>query len=129
MEMEASQAVSSSSWLENLSISSDRRRAIEELIKGREMALQLRNLIHESTKNEEWSQVMIAIQDLVANILSSFTNSLSMLKNGDPDEASQVQEHTQFSSPRLETYLKTEDSGESSKSSTVKDRRGCYKRR
>ncbi|KAH9673391.1 putative WRKY transcription factor 70 [Citrus sinensis] len=124
--MEAGQATSSSSWLEN---SSDRRRAIEELIKGQEMALQLRNLIHKSTKSGEGSKAMIINQDLVANILSSFTNSLSILKNGDSDEASQVQEHTQLSSPCWEAYLKTEDSGESSKSSTVKDRRGCYKRR
>lgn len=103
------------SWPENLT--SYRKRAIEELIRGREFTNQLQSMLTKTVKGEEGSMFP---EDLVMKILGSFTETLSILKSTDSDEVSQF--------PAGLGCRKYEDSGESSKTS-VKDRRGCYKRR
>ncbi|XP_044493501.1 probable WRKY transcription factor 70 [Mangifera indica] len=119
----------SCSWPDHLP--SDRRRAIAELVKGRDFALQLRDLVHSNNNNVSVSLQQRINQDLVLNILNSFTNTLSILKrsNGESDEVSQVPTPTHFTRD-ADVPLKSEDSEGSSKTtSTIKDRRGCYKRR
>ncbi|KAK2657991.1 hypothetical protein Ddye_011043 [Dipteronia dyeriana] len=120
---------------------SDRTKAIEELVKGRDFALQLRRILNKlssENNNDDDGDGVVLDQDLVLKILSSFTNSLSILKNcgggggghgyQSDHEVSQIQTNA--------THLnwdgrKSEDSGDSSKTSSIvnKDRRGCYKRR
>lgn len=119
----------SCSWPDHLP--SDRRRAIAELVKGRDFALQLRDLVHSNNNNVSVSLQQRINQDLALNILNSFTNTLSILKrsNGESDEVSQVPTPTHFTWD-ADVPLKSEDSEGSSKTtSTIKDRRGCYKRR
>jgi hypothetical protein len=113
-----------SSWPENSS--SKPRKAIEELIQGRQFANQLRGLLGKSIGDDG----SVPAKDLVLKILNSFTNTLSMLNSAESEaDVSQIQPNTQASSPCWDAP-KSESSGESCRSiSTVKDRRGCYKRR
>ena len=129
--------------------SSGRRNVIDELVQGRELANQLQSLLAKSYQND-----MSSAEDLVSKIMESFTNTLFMLNNRksnyeaeaeaaahDDDEAfdvvSQVQPASTTSpvdSPCLDGR-KSEDSQESCRSTSVisttslKDRRGSYKRR
>nr|USN24499.1 WRKY transcription factor [Panax notoginseng] len=115
-----------SSMPENLP--ADQKRAIQELIEGRELANQLRILLTKPLKDDDDAPLSGA-GDLVTKILGSFKNSLFILNSSGSDEASQVPANTGGS---CDGGQKTEeaDSGESSKTSTAfKDRRGCYKRR
>ncbi|XP_058002451.1 probable WRKY transcription factor 70 isoform X2 [Hevea brasiliensis] len=112
-----------SCWPEHLP--SDRKKAIDELMKGREFAKQLKVVLCDSI-GEDGS---MPAEDLVVKILNSFTSSLSILNRAETDEVSQFPASTHVGSPCWDGR-KSEDSGESSKStSTRKDRRGCYKRR
>ncbi|XP_027337659.1 WRKY DNA-binding transcription factor 70-like [Abrus precatorius] len=98
------------------------RKAIEELVRGREFANQLREVIHGD--DESGSGIPFA-QHLVNNVLSSFTNTLFLLDNYPTVESHDMQQRNScFLSPS-----KSEDSQESCKSFTSKNRRGCYKRR
>ena len=118
------------SWPENSP--SKPRKAIEELVQGRQFANQLRGLLSKSIGDDGSAPE----KDLVLRILNSFTNTLSLLNSADSDvdvdvnvDVTQVQPNTQASSPCWDAP-KSESSGESCRSnSTVKDRRGCYKRR
>jgi hypothetical protein len=95
-------------------------KAIEELVQGQQFANQLRGLLSKSVGDDGSAPE----KDLVLKILNSFTNTLSLLNSAESDvdvdiDVTQVQPNT-----------KSESSGESCRSnSTVKDRRGCYKRR
>ncbi|KAF2287986.1 hypothetical protein GH714_003733 [Hevea brasiliensis] len=112
-----------SCWPEHLP--SDRKKAIDELMKGREFANQLKAVLCDSI-GEDGS---MPAEDLVVKILNSFTSTLSILNRAETDEVSQFPASTHVGSPCWDGR-KSEDSGESSKStSTRKDRRGCYKRR
>ncbi|PON60527.1 WRKY domain containing protein [Parasponia andersonii] len=133
---------------------SGRRKVIDELVQGRELANQLHSLLAKSDQND-----VSSAEDLVSKIMESFTNTLFMLNNrnsnyeakaaaaaahdddDNDDEAfdvvSQVQPASTTSpvdSPCLDGR-KSEDSQESCRSTSVisttslKDRRGSYKRR
>ncbi|RDX60101.1 putative WRKY transcription factor 70 [Mucuna pruriens] len=100
-----------------------RRKAIEELLKGRDCAQQLRSFINGSCDHDGSATTPFAEQ-LVKEVLMSFTNSLLFLNNNPISESHDVSHVQVWDSP------KSEDSEESNcKSSTVKERRGCYKRR
>ncbi|WCJ27853.1 WRKY DNA-binding transcription factor 70 [Euphorbia peplus] len=93
-------------------MASERERAIDELLQGRNFAFQLKSLLQgdhmiDIIKNNE-------SQDLLLNVLNSFTNTLSI-----------------FNPPSPSHRRKFEDSGDSCKtsSSATKAPRGCYKRR
>ncbi|OMO53862.1 DNA-binding WRKY [Corchorus capsularis] len=85
----------------------DKKRAIEELAKGKDLTNQLRDLLN-------GSNYLVGSEDLVMKIFNSFSNTLSILRNsssGDYDEVSQL-------NPRNNNSYDGR-----------KDRRGCYKRR
>ncbi|XP_020237415.1 WRKY DNA-binding transcription factor 70 [Cajanus cajan] len=108
--------------MDNNNLGYSRRKAIEELVRGHDHAKQLRSVINGSCSDDR-SATPFA-EKLVKEVLMSFTNSLLFLNNtttSEPHDASDVQV---WDSP------KSEDSQESNcKTSTVKERRGCYKRR
>ena len=109
-------------WPEKLS--DDRKRAVEELVRGRYLTNQLRVVLRKPVEVNQ----PVSAEDLLAEILRSFTDTLSILSSGESDEvASQIPASAQLYSPGWDGR-KSEGSGESGKSST-KDRRGCYKRR
>ncbi|CAL5351622.1 unnamed protein product [Camellia sinensis] len=108
-----------SSSPENLS--SDRKKAIKELVRGRELTNQLltRLVLGKPHAGE------FAADELVVKIMGSFSETIMIILNGSGatiDEA--------VGSPSSDGR-KSEDSGESSKCTppAMKDRRGCYKRR
>ncbi|XP_022734203.1 probable WRKY transcription factor 70 [Durio zibethinus] len=115
-------------WSENMS--SDRRKAIEELGRGRELTNQLRDLLNSKSVGDEG--LAVVSEDLVMKIFNSFAKSLSIIRNigdYDDDEVSQKSRNNNMSWDDR----KSEDLGDSIKSitatSTQKGRRGCYKRR
>uniref|UniRef100_A0A5B6YQB1 Putative WRKY transcription factor 70 n=1 Tax=Davidia involucrata TaxID=16924 RepID=A0A5B6YQB1_DAVIN len=114
-----------SSWPENLT--ADREKAIGELVRGQEFANQLRVMLGKPTGDDGSSP---SAEDLVLKVLGSFTETLSIFMNcSTSDEVSQVPANTHVGSPCWDAR-KSEDSGDSSKTSSAsKDRRGCYKRR
>nr|WGV38231.1 WRKY [Loropetalum chinense var. rubrum]WGV38232.1 WRKY [Loropetalum chinense var. rubrum] len=113
-------------WPEN-SPTTDRKRLIEsELLRGREFTNQLQNILLGSNNKPLIQDELESAEDLISRILGSFNESLSRLNSGESDEVSQIPAKRSLC---WDGGLKSEDSGESSKSSTLKDRRGCYKRR
>ncbi|KAB1224654.1 putative WRKY transcription factor 70 [Morella rubra] len=74
------------------SLPSKRIRAIEEVIQGCQFANQLRSLLN-SSRGDDGSTLAMA-NDLVLKILSSFTNSHTILSSDEFDEASQLQPNT-----------------------------------
>ncbi|GMP51508.1 hypothetical protein CsSME_00017707 [Camellia sinensis var. sinensis] len=109
---------SSPTWPEKLSC--DRKKAIQELIQGRELANQLRLILRNPFSHRDESA---AAGDLLVKILGSFTDTISIL-NRTHEVSAQIQANSPPSDAR-----KFEDSDDSSKTSGLKDRRGCYKRR
>ncbi|XP_061369485.1 probable WRKY transcription factor 70 [Gastrolobium bilobum] len=111
-------------------VASDRSKAIEELVRGSEFANQLRQLIINGGDDQGLESATPFAQSLVTNVLNSFTNAIFLLNkyptSQSHDQVSQVQKSASSS---FITPTKSEDSQESCKSSTIKDRRGCYKRR
>lgn len=109
----------------------DQRKVIEELVRGREFANQLRKVIR---GGDECASATPFAQHLAKNVLTSFSNTLLFLhkypttnyRSQDlvSDQMQHVRDSSFFASP-----AKSEDSQESCKSSISKDRRGCYKRR
>ncbi|GFY83864.1 hypothetical protein Acr_03g0006380 [Actinidia rufa] len=94
-------------------ISGDRKKAVQELIQGRELANQLRLVLGKPFGGVDKS---VAAEDLAKKILGSFTETISILNRRTADEVSDGR--------------MSEDSDEiTSKTSALKDRRGCYKRR
>ncbi|GLU17843.1 hypothetical protein SLE2022_341940 [Rubroshorea leprosula] len=89
----------------------DLRKVVEELVRGRESANELKDLLMKSSGAPDLV--------LVEKILNSFANSIARLSSG--------RDHSDEVSQNLR--IKPEDSGDSIKSSVKKDGRGCYKRR
>ncbi|KAK7847292.1 putative wrky transcription factor 70 [Quercus suber] len=115
-------------WPESLP--SSKKKAIKELVQGRDFVNQLRSLLNKSAgdNNNNNNNKAAPAEDLVVKILNSFTNSLSILNNAESDEVSQIQANTHVTNwnggPKS-----SESSEETSRNTTHKDRRGCYKRR
>nr|QFU81039.1 WRKY70 [Populus alba var. pyramidalis] len=116
-----------SSWPENLP--SHRKKVVDELLRGQEIAKQLKFAMSESTGDDG----SMSAENLVKEIMNSFSTTLSILNGGGyDDDVSQTPATTKLCSPPCYGRKSSEDSGESSKSTAtvkVKDRRGCYKRR
>ncbi|KAK7340059.1 hypothetical protein VNO77_20751 [Canavalia gladiata] len=97
-----------------------RRKAIEELVRGHDCAKQLKRAINGNCNDGSTTPFA---EQLVKEVLMSFTNSLLFLNNPTSESHDVSDVHVWDSS-------KSEDSQESNcKSSIVKERRGCYKRR
>ncbi|PSR93268.1 WRKY transcription factor 70 [Actinidia chinensis var. chinensis] len=97
----------------------NRKRLMEELVMGQDKAAQLRNLLEKPTGPGDSGPA--SAEGLLVKILGSFCTSLSLLKCAcDSCELCHIQASFQVGS---------EDSGENSKQSAAKERRGCYKRR
>lgn len=113
-----------SSWHGNLP--ANRKKAIDELVRGQEIAAQLKLVMNKSIGVDE----SVFAEDLVKKIMNSFNSSLYILNGGEFDEvASQI---PQVGSPCWDGRKSSKDSWESGKGTAelkVKDRRGCYKRR
>lgn len=101
---------------EILPASKPERSAIEEIIKGRQLANQLLSLLNDSPGDDGSAPA----KDLVLKVLSSFGNSITILSS---NEEFQLQANTHGH--------KSESSTESCMNdiSTLKDRRVRYKRR
>ncbi|KAK4253407.1 hypothetical protein QN277_010723 [Acacia crassicarpa] len=103
--------------MENLP--SDRRKAIEELERGRDFASQLRRLV----LNPAGDVTTPSARDLADEVVTSFSNTLLLLNL--PSHDSQTQQYSSCVLP-----AKSDDSEDSCKStSAVRERRGSYKRR
>ncbi|KAJ8550760.1 hypothetical protein K7X08_000130 [Anisodus acutangulus] len=95
--------------------SSDLKMVIEGLIRGREFTRRLKEIINKPLGGEV---ATIMAEGLVGKIMDSFSETLSVINSDDVRVVG-----TPSSSPE-DNY-----SSGSCKSSTLKDRRGCYKRR
>lgn len=110
--------------MENLGGDSHRK-IIEELLRGRELANQLRYVLNEGGHNNDddngSTKSPLFAEKLVKEVLNTFSNSLLFLNNS-------TSESLHF---QLRDASKSEDSQESNCKSTsvVKQRRGCHKRR
>ena len=108
---------------------------IGELVEGRDFATQLKSILHkplEITHDHASPSPSPSPHELASKIMRSFTETLSVLtsscESGEvihrnlavSDAASHCDD------PRSDD---SDDSGESRKRPTPKDRRGCYKRR
>ena len=91
---------------------SDLEKVTEKLNRGRELTRRLREMI----KKPEADAGDVLTEDLVGKIMSSFCETLSILRSNECSEVSQI-------------VKSTEDSSGSCKTSSLKDRRGRYKRR
>ncbi|XP_057489609.1 WRKY DNA-binding transcription factor 70 [Actinidia eriantha] len=105
----------------------NRKRLMEELVMGRDVVVQLRDLLEKPTgPGGSWPP---SAEGLVVKILGSFSASLSLLKcTCETCEVCKIPASVQVGSPSSGDR-RSEDSGESSKRPAVKERRGCYKRR
>ncbi|KAL8149384.1 putative WRKY transcription factor 70 [Apium graveolens] len=96
-----------------------RKRVIKELVQGRDIATQLQHLLLLGKTNAFDHG---GVQELAMKICTSFSHSLSVLN-------SCVQIHGDDFGSGSSGLLNSQDSGESVNRSTIKARRGCYKRR
>ncbi|KAJ6362774.1 hypothetical protein OIU78_003047 [Salix suchowensis] len=116
-----------SCWHEELP--SNRKKAINKLLRGQQLAEQLKLVMNNSIGGDG----SVLAENLVQEIMNSFTSTLSMFNGGECDDVfSQIPATAKVRSPCWDGRKSSEDSGESSKSTAavkVKDRRGCYKRR
>ncbi|XVF24311.1 hypothetical protein REPUB_Repub13aG0116800 [Reevesia pubescens] len=113
-----------SPWAETLS--SNKKRVIQELVHGQECATQLQILFH---KPCEQDGRLSSAEELVQKILRSFDDTLSVLSSVDSAEVvSQNQPTCNDDSPCCDDR-RSEDSSESRKRPASKDKRGCYKRK
>ncbi|KAK3015797.1 hypothetical protein RJ639_007222 [Escallonia herrerae] len=111
-------------WPENLL--NDRNKAIRELLRGREFTNQLGVMLSGPLPADG----SVSAEDLVMKIMGSFSNTISILDSSESDEVSQIPASSRRLDSPCRDGRKSEDSGQSSKTSAAyKDRRGCYKRR
>lgn len=96
-----------------------RKRVIKELVEGRDIATQLQDLLLLGNNNTSLDH---GVQELAMKICTSFSQSLSVLN-------SCVQIHGNDFGSASSGHFASQDSGESVNRSTIKARRGCYKRR
>ncbi|XWS65616.1 hypothetical protein CRYUN_Cryun05aG0128900 [Craigia yunnanensis] len=111
-----------SPWPERLS--SNKKRVIQELVQGQECATQLQILFNKSSEDGG----RLSAEELVQKILRSFNETLSVLSSVGSTEVSQNQATSNDDSPCCDDR-RSEDSSESRKKPTSKDKRGCYKRK
>lgn len=110
----------------------DQIKAMEELERGREYAKQLRQLMLLKSDNskgqDDAASTTPSAEDLVAKVVGSFSNTLLLLNANNGSYGHNVVFDSSCWVPS-----KSEDSQDSScksrRSSPVKHRRGCYKRR
>jgi len=106
---------------------------IKELLQGKEYATKLKLLL----KNPVDSDGSPSVKELVANVLRSFSETISVMNSTEDCSLDEVaQNHVNNSDGSLveascNDDLKSEDTSECKKrlSPTTKDRRGSYKRR
>ncbi|KAK2981844.1 hypothetical protein RJ640_010361 [Escallonia rubra] len=110
-------------WPENLL--NDRKKAIHELLRGREFTNQLGAMLRGPLP----AGGSVSAEDLLVKIMGSFRNTISILDSSESDEVSQIPASSRRLDSPCRDGRKSEDSGQSSKTSAFKDRRGCYKRR
>ncbi|KAL2319984.1 hypothetical protein Fmac_028953 [Flemingia macrophylla] len=101
----------------------DHRKICQELVRGREVANRLRQVMNEHDESSSF------VQTLAKNVLRSFSNSLFLLDKYPTYEPYDVSQMQQKDSCFIISSTKSEDSQESCKSFTRKNRRGCYKRK
>ncbi|KAB2092060.1 hypothetical protein ES319_A02G003000v1 [Gossypium barbadense] len=113
------------------------KKAIEELVRGKELTKQLRDLLTKSLTDDGF----VNSEDLVLKICDTFANTLSLLTNSNTTTTTAVADYYYYDDfndvsqkPTINITSdgrKSEDSGDSIKSppSTHRDRRGSYKRR
>ncbi|CAL0319612.1 unnamed protein product [Lupinus luteus] len=117
------------------SVSSNRKRVIRELLQGHECATKLKFLLH----NPNASDGFFSAKELLANVLRSFTETISMLTSSydieASDEVAQIVNSGENGSQvgaNSSNDLRSEGSSEGRKrtlKTTIKGRRGSYKRR
>ncbi|RDX68501.1 putative WRKY transcription factor 70, partial [Mucuna pruriens] len=110
------------------SSSSKRKRVIGELVQGQDYATQLKFLLQNPIGPHGSVSVSVSAKELVANVLRSFSVTLSMLTSSEADDEV-AQDASQVAASSIDP--RSEDSTESRKRSlpASKDRRGSYKRR
>lgn len=96
-------------------------KVFQELVRGREFANKLGQVINGQDDES-------LVQSLVKNVLKSFTNTLFLLDKYPTYQSHELSQIEQRDSCLL-TPTKSEDTQESCKSFTSKNRRGCYKRK
>ncbi|WRX12229.1 WRKY domain - like 10 [Theobroma cacao] len=106
-------------------LSSDKKRVIQELVHGQECATQLQILFHKPS--EERGQ--LTAKELVQKILRSFNETISVLSSCDSAQVSRNQATNSNDDSPCCVDRRSEDSSESRKRPSSKDRRGCYKRK
>lgn len=97
----------------------DRKRTVGELMRGRKITNQLREMLKKDPRGK-------GAEDLVVRILGTFDKTIGILNSIDTDEVSQgvADPGSPFCDGR-----RSEDDSSGSCKTFVKDRRGCYKRR
>ncbi|XP_061346712.1 WRKY DNA-binding transcription factor 70-like [Gastrolobium bilobum] len=112
--------------------STNGKKAIEEeLIRGRDMA----NELVEVLANEaEWSKLVLPVaEDLVRNVMRSFTNTLLLLNTNHGDFNEVAAPITigdfSFSTANFQKLKDMDETCNSIKTPNTKSRRGCYKRK
>ncbi|OIV98075.1 hypothetical protein TanjilG_09568 [Lupinus angustifolius] len=114
---------------------SNTKRVIRELLQGHECATKLRFLIQNPIGSDGST---LSAEELLSNVERSFTQTISVLTSSDAevfDEVGQIVNYGENGShvgANSCNDLRSEDSTESKKRSlttTIKDRRGSYKRR
>ncbi|XP_057971061.1 WRKY DNA-binding transcription factor 70 [Malania oleifera] len=105
-----------------------RKRAMKELLRGQRFTEELQHLLR--TPPGQGGLPAPSAEDLVKKICRSFSDSLLFLSSGESEEVSQqVPKNYACLDSSSADGRKYEESGESWKGLTLKDRRGCYKRR
>lgn len=100
-----------------------KKRAMVELVKGKEMAVQLQTLLDDPVRDHG----PVSPQQLAFQIYRSFSSTLSELSScTGPTGSDQIQAVDGGASASASASA---SSGETKKKPGVKDRRGCYKRR
>ncbi|XP_061344877.1 probable WRKY transcription factor 70 [Gastrolobium bilobum] len=102
----------------------------EELMRGRDMARELLEVL----ANEEGSKSVLPIaEDLVLNVMRSFTNTLLLLNTNHDDSNEVVAPITigdfTFSANNCPKLKDVDETCKSIKTHDTKNRRGCYKRK
>ncbi|KAK4803279.1 hypothetical protein SAY86_001482 [Trapa natans] len=115
--------------------------AVQQLLRGQDSAKKLRDLLTVVSSVDQKKPHMkeevdgaggdrspppLAAKDLLGDIFQSLTSTISILNNGSFEEASQV---PPGGGGLFSNSVKSEESEESSKCSTARGRRGCYRRR
>nr|KJB67951.1 hypothetical protein B456_010G219200 [Gossypium raimondii] len=108
-------------WPEPETLSSNKKRVIQQLAEGQQCATELQVIVLQNNKPSQQAE------ELVQKILWSFNQTISMLSEaGHHDEVISQNQAT------CNDDCKSQDSSESSKrslSAFTKDKRGCYKRK